>query len=61
TTIYCAKEKFYPLPTIKHSSPIEYRFEISSGADIQKISVIGDKMNVTSPKILEQGATDVRK
>ena len=55
------KDTIVKLCTTKNITPIEDRFEISSGADIQKISVIGDKMNVTSPKILEQGATDVRK
>ncbi len=55
------KDTIVKLCATKNITPIEDRFEISSGADIQKISVIGDKMNVTSPKILEQGAKDVRK
>ena len=36
-------------------------FEISPEADILKISVMGDKMNVTSPKMLAQVVRDARK
>jgi len=35
--------------------------EISSGADMPKISVMGDKMNVTSPKMLAQALRNARK
>lgn len=46
---------------IKILSPIEDKFEISPKADIHKISAMGDKMNVTSPKMLAQAVRDARK
>lgn len=42
-------------------SSIEDRFKISPKADMLRISVMGDKMNVTSPKILAQAVRNARK
>lgn len=42
-------------------SSIEDRFKISPKADMLRISVMGDKMNVTSPKILAQVVRNARK
>lgn len=55
------KDMIVKLYTTKNITPIEDRFEISSGADMPKISVMGDKMNVTSPKMLAQAVSNARK
>ena len=52
---------YFSTESINILSPVEDRFEISSGADMRKISVMEDKMNVTSPKMLAQVVRNARK